>query len=140
MDHKNIEPMVEKIVDRLVGVLGTKLDIQARRQCTPEQSMRWYQLAYSIQNVLNEEERFREAVYWILVTYLASQRTGYEPGLTENEVSACLLDYLNTIGFAPNMDRDDPEPSLKAQQLIDYFQSELPPSKRNKILDDILPV
>ena len=102
--------------------------------------MRWYQLAYTIQDVLNEEERFREAVYWILVTYLASQRTGYEPGLTENEVSACLLDYLNTIGFAPNLDRDDPEPSSKAQLLIDYFQSELPPSKRNKILDDILPV
>lgn len=140
MDRKNIEPMIEKIVDRLVGVLGNTLDIQTRRQCTPSQSMRWYQLAYAIQDVLNEEERFREAVYWILVTYLASQRTGYEPGLTENEVSACLLDYLNTIGLAPNLDRDDPEPSLKAQQLIDYFQSELPPSKRNKILDDILPV
>lgn len=139
-ERKPIHPMIEKVVDRLAEVLGSRLEIQSRRQCTPEQSMRWYQIAYSIQDVLNCDERFREAVYWLLISYLASQRTGYEPGMNENEATSCILEYLNLTGFSPNLDPDDPQPALRSQELIDYWQSELPPQKRNKILEDILPV
>jgi hypothetical protein len=139
-ERKPIHPMIEKAVDAIAGVVGSRLDIQSRRQCTPEQSLRWYQIAYAIQDVLNTDERFKEAVYWLLINYLATQRMGFEPGLTEEEATACILDYFTTIGLSPNTDPSDPEPAKKAQEIIDYFQSELPPQKHNKVLEDILPV